>query len=158
MSSKYIVYDLVNPEWFGNDPEGVNFFVCLAQMCHIWDDLIDKDKPVSDQKINDMMKIALVVLPLNSVYRKISHAFPHFMATVISAYETANYFEKTGDRKGLEIGHNLRYAIGHIVAYAMEVCIGSEAARKHLPDMWKLVVYENFDDYMKEHTNAKQPV
>jgi hypothetical protein len=154
MSDRYVLYDLVKPEWFGNAPDGVNFFVAIAQCCHIWDDLIDKDKPVSDEKINDMMRVALVFLPLNSVYQKISHAAPHFWASIISAYETANKYEKDKDEKGLEIGHNLRYAVGHLIAYAMEVCIGTQEARKHLPDMWKLIVFENFEDYKKEHLNA----
>jgi hypothetical protein len=74
--------------------------------------------------------------------------------TVVSAYETANKFERDKDAHGIEIAHNLRYAAGHIVAYAVQVCVGHEKAREYMPALWKNVVFERFDEYRKEHLNA----
>ena len=54
---------------------------------------------------------------------------------------------------GIEIAHNLRYAAGHIVAYAVQVCLGPQEAQKILPEVWKSVVHERFEDYRKEHLN-----
>lgn len=151
---KYTVYEKVNPAWFGNDPSGVEFVVILCQLGHIWDDLIDRDCEVSNEAINNMMRLALVALPLNLVYRKIQHVAPHFISTIISSYETANLYEENKDEKGLEIGHVLRYSIGQLIAYAIEVCVGPYEARKYIPEMWKLIVFENLEEYRKEHLNA----
>jgi hypothetical protein len=74
--------------------------------------------------------------------------------TVVSAYETANRFERDKDEHGLEISHTLRYAAGHIIAYAVEACLGREKAREVLPEVWKDVVFERFEEYRKEHLNA----
>lgn len=74
--------------------------------------------------------------------------------TVVSSYETANHFERTKDPHGIEIAHTLRYAAGHIVAYAVHVCVGAEKAKEYLPDVWKSVVFERFDEYRKEHLDA----
>jgi hypothetical protein len=63
-------------------------------------------------------------------------------------------FEKTKDAHGLEIAHTLRYAAGNIVAYMVHVCLGPEKAAEVLPEVWKAVVHERFDEYRKEHLNA----
>jgi hypothetical protein len=73
---------------------------------------------------------------------------------VVSAYETANSFEKDKDHHGIEIAHSLRYAAGHIIAYAVIICLGDEKAREVLPVVWKDIVFERFEDYRKEHLDA----
>lgn len=152
--NKVDLLNAVKPEWFGGLQAGVDMVWAIAHMTHWWDDLVDKDKLVSDEDINNMMRMALVYLPLNPVYQKIAAAAPHFWATIISAYEAANTFERTKDERGLEISHTLRYSAGNLIAYAMEQTIGVELARKYIPDMWKVVVFESFDDYKREHLNV----
>jgi hypothetical protein len=66
----------------------------------------------------------------------------------------ANKFENAKDEHGIEIAHNLRYAIGHMVAFMVVTCVGQEKAREILPDVWKSMVFERFDEYRKEHLNA----
>jgi spore coat polysaccharide biosynthesis predicted glycosyltransferase SpsG len=39
-------------------------------------------------------------------------------------------FEKDKDSHGIEIAHTLRYAAGHILAYAVHVCVGPEKAKE----------------------------
>jgi hypothetical protein len=74
--------------------------------------------------------------------------------TVVSGYETANKFEKDKDEHGIEIAHTLRYAAGNIVAYMVYVCVGAEKAKEILPEIWKSMVAERYDDYKKEHINV----
>jgi hypothetical protein len=71
--------------WFGGNTDALNLFHHLVELIHIWDDLIDKDKPV---------------------------------------------------------------------AYMSIVCLGHEAAKKFLPEIWKTIVDDRFDDYRKEHLNV----
>jgi len=123
-------------------------------LSHTWDDLVDKDKPVSENDINNAFLIALVYLPSNPFYKYIQAQILPMWITVVSAYQTANYFEQTKDDHGIEIAHNLRYAAGNIIAYMMHVCLGPEKAKEYLPEMWKTVVAERFADYRKEHLNV----
>ena len=74
--------------------------------------------------------------------------------TVVSAYRTANEFERTKDAHGIEISHGLRYAAGNIIAYAVHVCVGQEKAAEYMPDVWKEIFFERFDEYRKEHLNV----
>jgi hypothetical protein len=73
---------------------------------------------------------------------------------VVSAYRTANKFEKDKDAHGIEIAHGLRYAAGNIVSYMIHVCVGPEKAAEYMPDVWKEIVPERFDEYRKEHLNV----
>jgi hypothetical protein len=126
----------------------------FADLAHIWDDLIDKDKPVPADKINRAFLTCLVYLPANPFYRSIQDQILPMWLTVVSAYETANFFEANKDQHGIEIAHGLRYASGNIVAYAVYVCVGPEKAKEVLPDVWKTIFYERFDEYRKEHLDV----
>lgn len=141
-------------EWFGGNEDALNMYRTIVNLGHAWDDLVDNDKQVSEARINMAFLSALVYLPANPFYRSIQDAILPMWMTVVSAYETANHFERVGEDHGLEIAHSLRYAVGHIVAYAMIVCIGREEAQKFLPDMWKAVVAERFAQYQQEHQHA----
>lgn len=141
-------------EWFGGNQDALNMYRLLVNLGHIWDDLVDKDKDVCEDKINHAFLTALVYLPANPFYRRIQDAILPMWVVVVSAYETANRFEREKDPHGIEIAHGLRYAIGNIVAYAIHVCVGAEQAKAVIPKMWKAVFYERYDEYRKEHLNG----
>jgi hypothetical protein len=137
-------------EWFGGDENALKMYRSLIFLAHAWDDLVDKDKDLSEQTINQAFMTALVWLPTNPFYRAIQDSVFPMWVVVVSSYEVANRFERDKDAHGLEIAHGLRYAAGNIIAYAMHVCLGDKA-RDYLPEMWKNVFFERFDDYRQEH-------
>lgn len=141
-------------EWFGGNQDAFNMYQAFVDLTHTWDDLVDKDKPVTPDQINRAFLTCLVYLPANPFYRSIQDQILPMWLTVVSAYETANFFEKEKDPHGIELAHNLRYAVGHIIAYAVHVCVGAEQAKQILPEVWKTMVCERFDDYRKEHLDA----
>jgi purine-cytosine permease-like protein len=146
--------DVEKLEWFGGNQDALNMYKAFVSLSHIWDDLIDKDKPVSADEINRAFLTCLVYLPANPFYRSIQEQILPMWLVVVSAYETANSFEKNKDPHGIEIAHGLRYAVGNILAYVVHVCVGPEKAKEVLPDMWKTIFYERFDDYRKEHLDV----
>ena len=142
-------------EWFGGNQDALNMFRMFVVMSHTWDDLVDKDKDVSESDINHAFLIALVYLQANPFYRSIQEQVWPMWMMVVTAYETANKFEREKDPHGIEIAHSLRYAAGHIIAYAVHVCVGPVKAKDILPEVWKNIFYERFDEYRKEHLDAK---
>lgn len=141
-------------EWFGGNQDALNMFRMFVDLSHTWDDLVDRDKEVSEDAINHAFAIALVYLPANPFYQTIQSQILPMWLSVIHAYQTANAFEKAKDPHGLEISHTLRYAAGNILAYAVHMCVGPEKAKEYLPEMWKAIVVERFDEYRKEHLNV----
>jgi hypothetical protein len=143
-------------EWFGGNQDALNMFRMFVVMSHTWDDLVDKDRDVSESDINHAFLIALVYLQANPFYRSIQEQIWPMWMMVVTAYETANKFEREKDSHGIEIAHSLRYAAGHIIAYAVQVCVGPEKAKDILPEVWKNVFYERFEEYRQEHINANK--
>jgi hypothetical protein len=141
-------------EWFGGDQNAYNLFQMFVELSHTWDDIVDKDKEVSEDQVNNAFLIALVYMPSNPFYQRIQSAILPMWIPVVSAYKTANKFEQDKDEHGIEIAHNLRYAAGYIISYMVHVCVGYKKAQEFMPDVWKAVVFERFDDYRKEHLNA----
>lgn len=141
-------------DWFGGNQDALNMYRAFVDLSHIWDDLIDKDNQVVADEINRAFLTCLVYLPANPFYRRIQDQILPMWLVVISSFETANKFEADKDPHGIEIAHSLRYAAGNIIAYAIHVCVGAEEAKKVLPDMWKSIFYERFDEYRKEHLNV----
>lgn len=141
-------------EWFGGNQDALSMFRMFVDLAHTWDDLVDRDKEVSEDAINHAFAIALVYLPANPFYQAIQPQVLPMWLSVIHAFQTANAFEKAKDPHGLEIAHTLRYAAGNIMTYAVHMCVGPEKAKEYLPEMWKAIVVERFDDYRKEHLNV----
>ena len=146
--------DVGKVEWFGGNQDALNMYRALVDLAHAWDDLVDKDKELSETKINQTFLTCLVYLPANPFYQSIQQQILPMWLMVVSAYEVANKFEHDKDPHGIEIAHSLRYASGHIVAYAITVCVGAEKAKEILPEVWKAMFHERFDDYRKEHLNV----
>lgn len=141
-------------DWFGGNQDALNMYRMFVDLAHLWDDLVDKDVEVSEDAINNAFLICLVYLPANPFYRSIQEQVWPMWLTVVSAYQTANKFERDKDPHGIEIAHGLRYAAGNIMAYAVHVCVGAEKAKEVLPEMWKSVFHERFDEYRKEHLDV----
>jgi hypothetical protein len=137
-------------EWFGGNEDALNMYRMLIDLTHTWDDLVDKDNDVSSEDVNRAFAIALIYLPSNPFYRSIESAVIPMLLMSLSAYQTSNHFEKNKDEHGIEIAHILRYSAGHIVSYAVNVCVGPEKAKKFMPEIWKDIVFERFDDYKNE--------
>lgn len=141
-------------EWFGNNQDALSMYRMFVDLAHAWDDLVDKDKEISEFEINNAFLTCLVYLPANPFYRSIQDQIMPMWLTVVSGFEAANKFERDKDLHGLELAHMLRYAAGNIIAYAIHVCVGPEKARDFIPEMWKAVVVERFDAYRKEHLDV----
>lgn len=141
-------------EWFGGNEHALQMFRMFGDLAHIWDDLVDKDNHRTEEEINHAFAIALVYLPANPFYKSIQEQIMPMWLTVISAYQVANHFQNEKDEHGIEIAHGLRYAAGNIIAYAVHVCVGPVKAQEYLPEIWKTVMPERFNDYRKEHLDV----
>lgn len=141
-------------EWFNGNKDAVNMFNMFVDLAHTWDDLVDKNVDVPEDHINNAFLIALVYLQANSFYKSIEEEIRPMWMSVILAYDTANKYEQNKDEHGIEIAHGLRYAAGHIVAYAVQKCVGVKKAKEFLPEIWKVMMCERFDEYREEHLNG----
>ena len=138
-------------EWFGGNTNARDMCITIAAISQVWDDLIDKDEPVSDAQIHHAFTLALVHLPANPFYQQMQHLIrPMFIAS-FAEYKVSIGFERNKDEHGLEIAHGLRFKLGSIFTLSVVLCVGEEKAAEYLPEVWKFIMSERFDDYRKEH-------
>lgn len=148
----------IKNEWFNDNKDAIELYKNLCALADIWDNMIDRDKPVTNEQINDVFLTCLYRLPLNPVYNYLQLQIAPMWLTVVSSYEAANKFEADKDQHGLELAHVLRYSAGQIISYIMIYCLGVEKAREYIPEMWKTLANERFDVYLREHANSAENI
>lgn len=80
-------------EWVG-DTHAVNFILALADAGELFDDLIDKDKPIDDTQVVRVLFSLLTELPLNPFFDAYKQQLIPIMITGINAWLDANALEK----------------------------------------------------------------
>ena len=93
-----------HPEWFGGNEEAARFVAQLCDVAHTWDDLIDRDTPVSEEAINRCFESALLRIPANPFYQTHFAALSPLLFTGVLGYLTANRMERSGDAHQIETG------------------------------------------------------
>lgn len=75
----------------------ISFIETVFSIAHFWDDLIDKDRAVSDADINRAMWQALVELPQNAFYLQNFDALHPVLVNAIANWHAATAFEREKD-------------------------------------------------------------
>ena len=111
-------------KWFKGDPEAVNLILILHSIVETWDDLIDGDKPVTDEQKNSAFYNALIILPRNGFYqRNFALLNPLIEATIVD-WLTANGFEKSKDPQKCIMAYGLRYSLYAVTALIARIIGG----------------------------------
>jgi hypothetical protein len=114
-------------------PEAAEFCITLVEILHTWDDLIDRDKPVSPEAINQAFWLALVELPLNPFYQVHFHDLIPCLMTAILNWHAANDMEATESEADKEIAFILRSSYADVVEQAARLVGGYDWARQVTP-------------------------
>ena len=84
------------------------FIDSIYNVLHLWDDLIDHDKPVTDMQVNDAFYAVLVEIPRNPFYRKYFDHLNPILVNAITNWHVANRMERKGDEYQKRIAYVLR--------------------------------------------------
>lgn len=71
------------------------FIADTFSVLHIWDDLIDRDKPLTDDDIDGAFWRALIELPRNAFYRQHFDRLNPILMVAITDWKTATRSERT---------------------------------------------------------------
>jgi hypothetical protein len=119
------------PDWVPTvvrEPAALEFVSLIFDIFEVWDDLIDKDKLVSDEMISDAFRKAVMYLPLNAFYmQNFGALYPHVVAT-ITAWEAANELHKNKDTESVAHAYTLRKLMINLVVECVRLLCGNTAA------------------------------
>lgn len=138
-------------DWFCGDVKAYEFYQSLVDVSHIWDDLIDGDKPVSPDDVNRVMAQLWLTLPTNEFYQKHFSLLQPLVTVAVISYIASTKLEHTGDEHKVEIAHVLRYAVHQVAIMAFALTGGFGHAVDTLVKSCTTLMPETVLDFKKEH-------
>ena len=135
---------------YQGNTDAVNLVLAIAEISHIWDDLVDRDKPVSDAQINRAFSIALLELPKNPFYQAHCLDLLPVMTTGTLNWLTANEYEKQQDKEAHALAHVLRYGIADLALFIAYLIGGQEWAQQVAPELRRRSQRDTLENYLSE--------
>lgn len=120
------------------------------QVLHLWDDLIDGDKPIAAERANQAFALALVDIPANPFFQAHSAKLLPLLSSGITSWHVANTMERNGCRELLAQAHMHRIQVGSVFVACAEIIGGRDWAVEVGPLMWQLTQGDRLTDYMRE--------
>lgn len=122
---------------FKGNQAAVDYVLMVAKVADVWDDLIDRDAPVSDEAINAAFWTLAIEIPGNSFYRAHIDDLRPVLATGITNWLIANKIERddTLPHRAIEIAHVIRYSIADVVLMVALLAGGREWAAEVGPEL-----------------------
>jgi hypothetical protein len=135
-------------EFLLGSTEAVQFVVRVFRVLHVWDDLIDRDKALTDDEINSVFWDLLVVLPTDPFYVRNIALLNSTLVNAIVNWHIANKLEREGDEKDKSIAFVLRGAYIDLLSAAAFIVGGMRWAQEIGPAIRRWAHEETFDEYM----------
>ena len=136
-------------EFLLGNAEAIQFVVRVFRALHVWDDLIDRDKPLTDDEINSVFWDLLVVLPTDPFYTRNIALLNSTLVNAIVNWHIANRLEREGDDKDKSIAFNLRGAYIDILSASAFVVGGMEWVKTAGPAIRRWAHEETFEQYLE---------
>jgi hypothetical protein len=131
--------------------EAIRLCQCLARVSQVIDDLIDKDKPVTDEEILDSYWACLVSIPTNPFYLNHFCDIQPIVRMTFLSWMDANFMEKTDDH-GKNIAFVLRDQFIEIVIQCAYLIGGYEWAKAVSIDVRKHAYEDSLESYKEDLT------
>ena len=139
-------------ELMAGDTAAAQFCIDIARCSHIYDDLIDRDKPVGEKKVHELMWALLFTIPLNPFFAAHQAAIRPVLMTAILNWQAANDIEADAITEELRVAHVLRYALADVVLLCMAITGGREHAMRHARRAALMGRADTWHHYLHEHT------
>jgi hypothetical protein len=102
-------------QWLKGNPDAISYCLLILRIAHTWDDLIDRDKVVSDDTIHTAFWAALIDLPQNPFYAQHFHRLHPIMQVGILSWKTATTLERSATYEHKLMAFSLRCAICDVI-------------------------------------------
>lgn len=136
-------------EFLLGDAEAIQFVVRVFRALHVWDDLIDKDKNLTDDEVNSVFWDLLVVLPVDPFYVRNIALLNSTLVNAIVNWHIANKLEREGDEKDKSVAFILRGAYIDILSASAFLVGGMDWATEIGPAIRRWAHEETFAQYME---------
>ncbi len=129
----------------------------LLKAIHVWDDLIDRDMPVSSDEINRAFTFAFIGLPSNAFYaQNFQHLYP-IMCGAVTDWLAANELERNPQSDlDTSIAFVTRSGYVNLIIETARLCGGHEWALEATPLIRRFVHGEGYPQYLANLQQEKE--
>lgn len=131
----------------GRNEYAESFLRCIVSVAHTWDDLIDRDKPVSDEDINACMWLALVSLPANPFYMQHMRELQPVLVNAMLNWQIATRMERAGGP--FDVSYILRSSFVDLIVHVALITQGPQRAVEVGRKVREAAHHEGMDRYIK---------
>lgn len=114
-------------EWVA-DPYATQFILSFADACELFDDLIDKDKPIKDEHVVRVLFSLVTEMPLNPFFDRYKQQLIPILVTGINAWLDANDLER-GSQNDRVFAYVLRDWYMEFVSFVIYLTRGRDYMR-----------------------------
>ena len=109
------------------NPAAADFLVTTVRVLHLWDDLVDRDRPVANEEISHVFTKVLTELPRNPFFQSHMQTLTPVLLTAIQNWHIANAVERDIEH---DVPHEaafvLRSSYVDLVTMTATICGGYE--------------------------------
>lgn len=137
--------------WMQGNEAAADVCVKIINVLNVWDDLIDQDKVLNSEHINEAFRTALVDLPLNPFYQANQGIFVPLILNSYAQWVCANKMERQPeDSNDLIYSYVLRDTFVGILVNCAFIVGGPLWLGEVGPDIWRYCGRESFLDYVSD--------
>ena len=132
--------------WLKGNTDALDFVQVLHSITHVWDDLIDKDKPITDAAINGAFFDSLITLQRNPFYNQHADELIFLMEQGIRDWFTSN---KLMADKNYEAAFVLRTSLTRVFSHCAFI-IGGNTWGQNAADEMNALALDDLQKFMDE--------
>lgn len=137
-------------EIFLGNEEALRFLADAFFWTHVYDDLIDRDKPVDDERIHAVFWKLWVSIPTNPFFRANESLLRPVLVTGVLNWIGANEMQRRGVLEELRIAHVTRYSIVDLALMVLAIVADREYAFAHAREVRLAFQGDTWDHYLSE--------
>ncbi len=135
--------------------DAVSLCVALYRVMHVWDDLIDQDKPIADADINQSFFYVMGEMPVNPFFRVHADALCAVLRSVMSSWMMSTELERGEDETGRDLAFGVRVSFVDFVVQCACLLGGYLHSQQVSRECFRaLCAVESLSEYKKELNHA----
>lgn len=142
--------------FFKGNESAADLAFAIALVADVWDDLYDRDKGVSNDRINKAFWAALFEIPSNPIYREFEDLIRPTMVSGYLAWMGANALQQeVKNHHALTVAHVTRYSLADSLTMIAFAIGGREWAESQAMDIRLFCQRETLAEFLKEVGHAE---
>jgi len=133
-----ITFTAAFDRWFKGNQSAMRFCADMVDVSHVWDDLVDCDKPVSAAKADATFRKMMLEIPANAFYRANFEFLHPVMVTVWAQWDAANKMEAHPIKNDFVKAYMLRASLYQLFHACAVLCGGLDWAAEVGPEVYRL--------------------